>query len=188
MEGPNSFNELKKYIRQDLGYVNGKTIRSFLSRYLFEPGFKYIVWLRLTRFLYLTKHKILFGLSRMFLKHYGYKYHFDISYRAQIGPGLTIAHFGFIIVMSNDIIGDNCTLRPGVVFGKKLTADTGGANVGNNVDFGVGSKIIGEVQVGDNVTVGANAVITKDVPSNTVVGGVPAKIIKWKETEQWQRF
>ena len=75
-------------------------------------------------------------------------------------------------------------MRPGVVFGKKLTEDTKGAIFGNNVDFGVGSKVIGEVHIGDNVTVGANAVITKAVPSNIVIAGVPAKIISWKETEQ----
>lgn len=43
-----------------------------------------------------------------------------------------------------------------------------------------GAKVVGGVRVGNNVTIGANAVVTKDIPDNSVVGGVPAKIIKMK--------
>ena len=129
---------------------------------------------------------LMFLLCRMILKHYGYKFSFDISFRAQIGPGLTIAHYGYIIVTSYMTIGSNCTLRPGVVFGKKLTSRTGNAFVGDNVDFGVGAKIIGDVSIGGNVVVGANSVVTKDVPDNCVVAGVPAKVIKYLEEQQKQ--
>ena len=166
MEGPKTFLELKKYIREDLRFVNGKPIRTFFSRYFFEPGFKYTFWLRVTRYGFLSKKRILFYFCRIILKHYSYKYSFDISYRAQIGGGLSIAHIGYIIVMKNDVIGSNCDLRPGVVFGKKLTETTDGAIVGDNVSFGVGSVIVGNVNIGSNVIIGANSVVTKDVPSN----------------------
>ena len=53
--------------------------------------------------------------------------------------------------------------------------------VGDDCYFGLGVKIIGSVRIGNNVTVGANAVITKDIPDNAIVGGVPAKIIKMKK-------
>lgn len=178
--GPITLKELKYYIVQDLGYFHGKPIRSFLSRYLFEAGFKFTFWHRVTRYLYLKK-SFLFFLPRLFLKHYSYKYNFDISYRAQIGPNLQIAHFGYIIVPSYVVLGKNCRLRPGVVFGKKLTSETNKAVIGDNCDFGVGSKIIGNVEIGDNVTVGANAVITKNIPQDVVVAGIPAKIIKYKK-------
>jgi serine O-acetyltransferase len=49
--------------------------------------------------------------------------------------------------------------------------------IGNNVEINAGARILGPVKVGDNVVIGANAVVTKDVPSNCVVAGVPAKII-----------
>ncbi|WP_240053851.1 DapH/DapD/GlmU-related protein [Bacteroides uniformis] len=52
--------------------------------------------------------------------------------------------------------------------------------VGDNCYFGVGVKVIGSVRIGNNVTIGANAVVTHDIPDNAVVGGVPAKIIKIK--------
>lgn len=172
--------ELKYYIVQDMGYFNGKPVRSFFRRYLFEAGFKFTFWHRVTRYLYLKKSFLLF-LPRFILKHYSYKYNFDISYRAQIGPNLQIAHFGYIIVPSYVYLGKNCKLRPGVVFGKKLTDETNKAVIGDNADFGVGSKIIGNVKIGNNVTVGANAVVTQDVPSDVVVAGVPATIIRYKE-------
>ena len=183
MVGPSSLKELRYYIRKDLKWVNGHPWRSFFSRYLFEAGFKFSVWLRITRFLYLKGKRAfpLFVFARMIYKHLEYKYSFDISYKAQIGPGLTIAHYGYIIVTSNTVLGVNCSLKPGVVFGKKLTSQTDGAVIGNNVEFGVGSKVVGDVSIGSNVIVGANAVITKDVPDNCVVAGVPARVIRYLE-------
>ena len=184
MSGPSSFKELKHYIRQDLRWVGGHPYRSFISRYLFEPGFRFIVWLRITRYFFLKGKAwfLLFLLARFRYKHLEYKFSFDISFQAQIGPGLSIAHYGYIIVSSNTIIGANCSLQPGVVFGKKLTRQTGGAVVGDNVEFGVGSKVVGDVTIGSNVIVGANAVIVKDIPDNCVVAGVPAKVIRFLNT------
>ena len=50
--------------------------------------------------------------------------------------------------------------------------------IGSNVEFGVGSKVMGPVKIGNNVIIGANAVITKDVPSNSIVAGIPARVIR----------
>ena len=72
-------------------------------------------------------------------------------------------------------------MLPGVVFGNKTEADDDRpVIVGNNCYFGLNAKILGPVTIGDNVTIGANAVVTKDIPDNAVVGGVPAKILKYK--------
>lgn len=184
--GPSSFRELRQYVRYDLRYISKGPFRDFLSRYFYEAGFRYVFWLRITRYFFLKGKKTLipFFLSRMVLKHYGYKYSFDISYRAQIGPRLTIPHFGYIIVTSNTLLGKGCTLRPGVVFGKKLTAETQGAQVGDYVNIGVGAKIIGAVHIGSNVTIGANSVVTKDIPSDCIIAGAPAKVIRYKRSSE----
>lgn len=186
IQGPNTLKELSYYIRRDLKYVNGHPYRTFFSRYFGEAGFHFSVWLRLTRYFFL-KGKAYFGfflLSRMIMKHYAYKYSFDISFRAQIGPGLAIAHYGYIIVTSNSIIGENCTLRPGVVFGKKLTEATGGPTLGDDVNIGVGTTIVGDVTIGSRVIIGANSVVSRDVPSDCVVAGVPARVLRSLNNEQ----
>lgn len=84
------------------------------------------------------------------------------------GKGLTIYHWGSIIINSETKIGENCTLYPGVLIGHKVPGG-GAARIGSNVFIGAGTKIIGPVTIGDNVTIGQNCVITKDIPANSVV-------------------
>lgn len=114
-------------------------------------------------------------------KRLGFKLRFTI-YPNTIGPGLRIYHAGdFIHVKPTCNIGRNCTLLPGVVFGNKYEEeDNSIVEVGDNCYFGLGAKIFGQVKIGNNVTIGANAVVTKDIPDNAIVGGIPAKIIKFK--------
>ena len=70
---------------------------------------------------------------------------------------------------------------PGVVFGNKnQNCKWQKITVGDNCYFGLDSKIFGPVTIGNNVIVGANSVITKDIPDNAVVGGVPAQIIRFQ--------
>ena len=115
-------------------------------------------------------------------KRIGFKMRYFIAPNTT-GPGLQLFHTGdFIWIGKGCKVGSNCTLRPGVVFGRKcVKPDPDTIKVGNNCEFGVGSKIIGKVKIGDNVIVGANAVVTKDVPDNAVVVGIPAVVIKIRE-------
>ena len=95
-----------------------------------------------------------------------------------IGPGLTIWHWGPIIVNGNAFIGENCTIRPDVVIGYKDRNGTAPI-IGNNVTINSGSRIIGNgIVVGDNVIIAPGAVVTKSIPSNCVVAGIPAIVIK----------
>lgn len=186
MDDVRTWKNLIGFIKRDFERINGKiTFRKFMTSLLFEPSFKYIFWMRIARYFWL-KHglvRIPFVLCRFILKHFAYKYTFDVSYRAKIGPGLSIAHHGYIVVRAAAVIGGNCSLRPGVVIGKKLTNDVNAAILGNNVDIGVGAKILGDVHVGNNVTIGANAVVTKDIPDNAIVAGIPAKILRYRSEE-----
>lgn len=84
------------------------------------------------------------------------------------GKGLTIWHWGPIIINAATKNGDNCTLYPGVLIGHKKPG-LGAAIIGSNVFIGAGTKIIGAVTIGDNVTIGQNCVITKDIPDNAVI-------------------
>lgn len=70
-------------------------------------------------------------------------------------------------------------MRQGVTIGNKNTEDDCPI-IGDNCDIGAGAKIIGAIHIGNNVTIGANAVVVKDIPDNCIVGGIPAKIIKMR--------
>jgi serine O-acetyltransferase len=96
-----------------------------------------------------------------------------------VGPGLTIFHYGDIIVNPYARVGSNVRLNPGVVIGNKHSRyDT--PVIGDNVVIGSGAKVIGPIHIGDNVVVAPNAVVVKDVPANAVVVGIPARIIKYR--------
>ena len=96
------------------------------------------------------------------------------------GPGLQLYHCGdFTHVRQSVKIGKNCIITVGTVFGHRK----GGVEpviVGDNCYFGIGCKILGGVKIGNNVSVGAYAVVVKDIPDNAVVAGIPAKIVKFK--------
>jgi serine O-acetyltransferase len=93
----------------------------------------------------------------------------------QIGPGFFTQH-GYATSIGAYSIGKNCSVNQLVVIG--WTDRTRGPILGDNVSVKAGAKILGPITIGNNVTVGANAVVTKDVPANCVVAGVPARIIR----------
>jgi serine O-acetyltransferase len=90
-----------------------------------------------------------------------------------LGPGVRIYAYGTIIINGNARIGKNCTIYPGVTIGGKNAGEW--PKIGDNCFIGLGAKIIGGISIGDNVTIAPNAVVIKDVVSNSIVGGVPAK-------------
>lgn len=95
-----------------------------------------------------------------------------------IGRRLNIEHFGGIIVHGHCVIGDDVTIRQGVTLGNKGAGNLAGApRIGNRVDIGAGAKIIGNVTIGDDVRIGANAVVLTDIPSHSLAIGVPARIV-----------
>lgn len=92
-----------------------------------------------------------------------------------IGGGLLIQH-GFSSIISAQSIGENCKIYHHVTLG--YDHDLRAPVIGNNVEVCCGAKVIGGITVGDNVLIGAGALVVKDVPSNTVVVGIPAHVIK----------
>lgn len=76
-------------------------------------------------------------------------------------------------------VGNYCGFNAGVLIGTNSNNDR--PILGDHVAFGPGAKAFGKLTIGNNVFVAPNAVVTKDVPDNCIVGGVPAKILKYKE-------
>jgi serine O-acetyltransferase len=93
------------------------------------------------------------------------------------GPGLSIAHYGSIVVAGRARVGRNCRIHSDVNIGE--THD-GAPTIGDNVYIGPGAKIFGAITIGDGAAIGANAVVHRDVPPGVTVGGVPARVISPK--------
>lgn len=98
-----------------------------------------------------------------------------------IEEGINLMHPGFRRIGIFTHIGKNCTILPNVLIGRKEPGKKSDVFIGNNCYISTGVTILGPVTIGNNVTIGAGAVVTKDVPDNCIVGGVPARIIKHKE-------
>lgn len=107
----------------------------------------------------------------------------------KLGKGIFISHAGTIIINSNCEVGDNCNFAPDTVIGFGiLDGISGYPKIGNRVFVGPGAKIFGPIVIGDDVAVGANAVINKSVPDKAVVAGVPGKIVSYKGSFDYIQF
>ncbi|GAB3783999.1 serine acetyltransferase [Spirosoma horti] len=105
----------------------------------------------------------------------------ELPYKTKINRGLVIYHGQSLVVNDGTVIGSNCTLRHCTTIGNKQNSDGSFSKcpiIGNNVDIGAHVCLIGPITIGDNVVIGAGSVVVKDVPSNSVVVGNPAKIIR----------
>ncbi len=93
-----------------------------------------------------------------------------------IGPGLYVPH-GQVVIDGLTSLGRGVTVRPWVTIGLK-EGDFRGPTVGDNVQIGTGAKLVGPVTIGRGSLIGANAVVTKDVPPHSVAAGVPARVTR----------
>ena len=171
---------LRNFHHDQARFARKPTLKDWLLRNEDWYIYRYILHLRCVEY-YEGRNRLLYLWHFFRYKRLGFMLHFTI-YPGTVGPGLRIYHVGgFIHVGPNVRIGRNCTLLPGVVFGNRHERHDGcRVTVGDNCYFGLGAKVFGNVRIGDNVTVGANAVVTKDIPDNAVVGGVPARVIRIK--------
>lgn len=161
-------------VKSDLYRYDGElSLRAFLRNYIHEPGFNFLVWFRVCSVFHskfigwlLHRKKIRFGI--------------DIPAKTAVGEGLYIGHYGGIVINGRSVIGKNCNISQGVTLGIVNRGEKLGVPViGDFVYIGPGAKIIGKIKIGNNVAIGANAVVTRDVPDNAVVVGVPARCISF---------
>ncbi len=140
----------------------------------YQKVLRYVEYYKNTR-----KSKLLFFYYFFRYKRMCFKHKIDIKPN-NVGPGLRIYHLGALIRITPKCrIGKNCSILPGVVIGNKnINGDKSFVNIGDNCYFGLGAKVFGDIKIGNNVVIGANSVVVKDIPDNCVVSGIPAKIIK----------
>lgn len=105
----------------------------------------------------------------------------ELPYHSVVGKGFSIYHGHATVINQNTIIGKNCILRQSVTIGNKLLSDGSDSRspeIGDGVEIGANTCIIGPITIGNNVTIGAGSVVVKSIQSNCVVAGNPAKVIR----------
>ena len=100
------------------------------------------------------------------------------AYAGCCGKGLHIWHWGSVIISGDARIGENCTLHGQACIGNDGKSEKAPL-IGNNVDIGVGARIIGDIVIADNVKIGANAVVTKScLEKGVTLVGCPARVLR----------
>ncbi len=143
-----------------------------------SQGFWVLVVYRFGRWRYLARptvlRKFLSFIYRILFKLTQILTGVELPCEAEVGDNLVIDHFGGIIVSGFAKLGNNCRIRDGVVIGLRRIGDKRAPVLGDNVDVGSGAKLLGAIRIGNNVLVGANAVVLCDVPDDCIAVGVPA--------------
>jgi serine O-acetyltransferase len=101
----------------------------------------------------------------------------DLPCEVGLGRRFLIEHFGGIIISGDAVFGDDCVVRNGVTVGLRHRGVRGAPMIGDRVDIGAGAKVLGPIRIGNDVAIGANAVVIQDVPDGCLAVGVPARII-----------
>ena len=112
----------------------------------------------------------------------------EMSEYAVIDGGFCIAHTGNVVIGHHTTIGKNTSMHQGVTIGGAGSGNRKFPVIGDRVYFGAGCKIIGPIKIGNDVVIGANAVVTKDVPDNAVVVGIPAKVLNYNGSYEFVHY
>ena len=150
--------------------------RSSLEIWLLYPGLKAVRMHRRAHFYY--KHNMMF-LARYVSQRAARKTGIEIHPGATVGRRLVIDHGTGIVIGETAEIGDDVLIYQGVTLGG-TGKDTGKRHptVGNGVMISAGAKVLGPIYIGDNSRVAAGAVVLKDVPPDSTVVGIPAKVVR----------
>lgn len=176
-----SWQDFRAYVRAD-GISRGTPLN--LRTWFFDPVMRFQVLLRLEAYLLNTSKPFIIRLPfLLWVRRLGVRLGFVIGPNV-FGPGLAIVHYGNILFDPTTRIGKNCRIHVGTQIGSSAQFNDPKDNhlytprIGDNCYIGPGAKIYGPVVIGNNCTIGANAVVTKSFPEDGVVlAGVPARIV-----------
>lgn len=182
--------ELKFYLKEDAKRNDIKSCYHYYKSLFMGSenacAYRYIKAMRYCEYHFNNRtrviHQLLYFFYRIKLNNLGIKYNLNIKINT-CGYGLRLMHITGGILLNAKSIGNYCGFNSGVLLGNKGKIDAKPI-CGDFVAFGPGAKALGNISIGSNVFVAANAVVTKDVPSNSIVGGIPAKVIRERTTEE----
>jgi serine O-acetyltransferase len=166
-------------LREDLrSYGGDPTRRGFWTMVVYRFGrWRYSISSRAVRLPFSFAYKLLKIISESLTGT-------ELPCEAVVGKRLRIEHSFDIVVSGDAVIGDDVVIRNGVTIGLRHEGQRGSPVIGNRVDIGAGAKILGPIRIGDDVSIGANAVVIRDVPSGCIAVGVPARVVEKRRSEQ----
>ena len=171
-------------IREDIEatFDHDPAARSVMEVIFCYPGFHAVLFYRISHWFWI--HKMYFP-GRL-ISHIGRFFTgIEIHPGAVIGRRFFIDHGMGVVIGETSEIGDNVTIYHGVTLGgttwKKIKRHP---TIGNNVVIGTGAKVLGPVKVGDNTKIGANSVVVSEIPPNSIVVGIPGKVVFRVEGEE----
>lgn len=167
-----------KGIKEQIKHVKeiDKSAKSSVEILLLYPHIKALFFYRIAHFMY-QKH--CYFIARFITNIAKFWVGIEIHPGAKIGKALFIDHGVGVVIGETAEIGDNCLIYHNVTLGNNSKNVEGRRHpkIGNNCMVGCGAKILGPITIGDNVNIGANSVVLKDVDSNSTVVGTPAKVV-----------
>lgn len=154
-----TYTQCKDYIRSDYYRVTGKKTYSIVVLFLLaftDVGFRFLFWFRLAK----CSNLLISFIARAICMHLRMKHKIDIPRVVHIGYGFRIVHGGPVVINSTATIGDNVDICQYSTIGSLFCH---AATIGNEVYIGPSVCIVENVHIGDGVTIGAGAVVVKDV-------------------------
>lgn len=182
----NNKQELIDYMNKDAIALARKYKK---PRFIHDNMWKYQILMRKCEYYENCKHSYI---SKVYLKILKMRYTIlgqFLGYSIPLnvfGPGLAIAHYGSIVVNAHAKIGKNCRIHEGTTIGADGLDSEKAPIIGDNVYIATGAKIIGNIKIANNVVIGANAVVVKDIlEEGTTWAGVPAKKISDNNSDKY---
>ena len=171
-------NNLLELIKEDCKtYINTDTVnfKHLFVTYIKIPGFKVTTHMRICEYLsHFPFLKPLYILEKIKYRRLQVKYGIIIGHQLNVGGGFHIEHWGGIVISAPVCIGKNFEIRQNTTIGQSKGKYP---VIGNNVKVGTGAVVIGGISIGDNSVIGAGAVVVDSFPENSIIVGVPAKMI-----------
>jgi len=181
-----TYRQCKDYIRSDYYRIKGEQtdsiVRLFSATFL-DISLRFLFWFRLAK----CDNKLIQWAARLICMHLRMKHHINIDRNTNIGYGLRLVHGGPCVINVSANIGDNVDIYQYTTVGSMYCQ---AATIGNEVYIGPSVCIVENVHIGDGVTIGAGAVVVKDVEAGVTIAGNPAKVISHKEPGRliWRKW